>query len=69
MGSIRILGRELNDDEILNNYILYRDSVSEMLSIYNRNNVTTDDGQLSPEKLVNSLPVMYFTGLDENRGI
>lgn len=66
---IVIYDKPLSSDEILNNYILYRDSVSEMLSIYNRNNVTTDDGQLSPEKLVNSLPVMYFTSLDETRGI
>lgn len=66
---IVIYDKPLSSDEILNNYILYRDSISEMLSIYNRNNVTTSDGQLSPEKLVNTLPVMYFTGLDENRGI
>ena len=66
---IAIWDKPLSSDEILNNYILYRDSISEMLAIYNRNNVTTSDGQLSPEKLVNTLPVMYFTGLDENRGI
>ena len=66
---IVVYDKPLSSDEILNNYILYRDSISEMLSIYNRNNVTTEDGQLSPEKLVNTLPVMYFTGLDENRGI
>ena len=66
---IVIYDKPLSSDEILNNFILYRDSISEMLSIYNRNNVTTDDGQLSPEKLLNTLPVMYFTGLDENRGI
>lgn len=66
---IVIYDKPLSSDEILNNQILYRDSISEMLSIYNRNNVTTDDGQLSPEKLVNTLPVMYFTGLDETRGI
>ena len=66
---IVIYDKPLSSDEILNNYILYRDSISEMLSIYNRNNVTTNDGQLSPEKLVNTLPIMYFTGLDENRGI
>ena len=66
---IIIYDKPLSSDEILNNYILYRDSISEMLSIYSRNNVTTDDGQLSPEKLLNTLPVMYFTGLDENRGI
>ena len=66
---IVIYDKPLSSDEILNNYILYRDSISEMLTIYNRNNVTTNDGQLSPEKLINTLPVMYFTGLDENRGI
>lgn len=66
---IVIYDKPLSSDEVLNNFILYRDSISEMLSIYNRNNVTTEDGQLSPEKIVNALPVMYFTGLDETRGI
>lgn len=66
---IVIYDKPLSSDEILNNYILYRDTISEMLSIYNRNNITTDDGQLSPEKLLNTLPVMYFTGRDENKGI
>lgn len=66
---IAIYDKPLSSDEILNNYILYRDSISEMLAIYNRNNVTTSDGQLSPEKLLNTLPVMYFTGLEEDRGI
>jgi hypothetical protein len=66
---ILVYDKPLSSDEILNNYILYRDSISEMLAIYNRNNVTTADGQLSPEKLINTLPVMYLTGLDENRGI
>lgn len=66
---IVIYDKPLSSDEILNNFILYRDTISEMLTIYNRNNVTTEDGQLSPEKLLNALPVMYFTGLDETRGI
>ena len=66
---ILVYDKPLSSDEILNNYILYRDSISEMLAIYNRNNVTTADGQLSPEKLLNTLPVMYFTGLEEDRGI
>lgn len=66
---IVIYDKPLSSDEVLNNLILYRDTISEMLAIYNRNNVTTDDGQLSPEKLLNTLPVMYFTGLDETRGI
>ena len=35
-----IYDKPLSSDEILNNLILYRDSISEMLSIYNRNNVT-----------------------------
>ena len=39
---IVIYDKPLSSDEILNNYILYRDSISEMLSIYNRNNITNN---------------------------
>lgn len=67
---LRFYDRALSSDEILNNYILYRDSISEMLSIYNRNDVyETGTETLSPEKLLNSIPVMYITCLDKERGI
>ena len=61
--AIRIYDAALTPDEMLNNYILYRDNVDEMLNVYDRNDVyvkgtTTFD----PEKMVNRLPVMIVTG-------
>ena len=58
---IRVYRRALSDTEILNNYILYRSSAEEMLSIYNRNDIIVD-GQVSWEQLANYLPVMIVTG-------
>ena len=60
---IRFYDRSLNSDEILNNYILYRDTVSEMLDIYTRNDIYDSMSEIDPEKIVNYLPVMYFTCL------
>ena len=39
--------------EILNNYILYRDDVAEMLSIYTRNDIYDALSEIDPEKIVN----------------
>lgn len=64
---IRIYDKALTSDEILNNYILYRDTVSEMLSIYSRNDIYDALSEIDPEKIVNFLPVMYFTCLDDKK--
>ena len=58
---IRCYDKALNDDEILNNYILYRSSVSQMLSVYDRNNVV-ENGSFSIAKLEGELPVAVITG-------
>ena len=58
---IRCYDKALSDDEILNNYILYRPSVSEMLSCYERNNVI-ENGDFSVSKLEGELPVAVITG-------
>ena len=61
--SIRIYESALSDDNILNNYILYRDSVAEMLEVYDRNNVYAEGTTtFSPDKMVSRLPVMIVTG-------
>lgn len=61
--SIRIYDTALSHDQMLNNYILYRDSVSEMLEEYDANDVY-DEGTLtfSPDKMMRRLPVMIVTG-------
>lgn len=64
---IRIYDKALTSDEILNNYILYRDTVSEMLSIYSRNDIYDALSEIDPEKIVNFLPVMYFTCLEDSK--
>ena len=58
---IRCYDKALGDDDILNNYILYRSSVSEMLSVYERNNVT-ENGTFAVSKLEGELPVAVITG-------
>ena len=61
--SIRIYESALSDDNILNNFILYRDSVAEMLEVYDRNNVYIEGTRtFSPDKMVSRLPVMIVTG-------
>lgn len=61
--SIRIYDTALSHDQMLNNYILYRDSVSEMLEEYDANDVY-EEGTLtfSPDKMMRRLPVMIVTG-------
>ena len=58
---IRCYDKALSDDEILNNYILYRPTVSEMLATYERNNVI-ENGDFSVSKLEGELPVAVITG-------
>lgn len=61
--SIRIYDTALSHDQMLNNYILYRDSVAEMLEEYDANDVY-EEGTLtfSPDKMMRRLPVMIVTG-------
>ena len=61
--SIRIYDTALSSDNMLNNYILYRDSVADMMDIYDRNDVYAEGtASFSPEKMWNRLPVMIVTG-------
>lgn len=58
---ILVFDTQLSSEQILNNYILYRDSISEMNELYNRNDVV--DGQLmSIDKLSDFIPVIILTG-------
>lgn len=61
--SIRLYDAPLSSDQLLNNYILYRESVEEMNAVYERNDIyeegTTD---FSPERMAGRLPVMVITG-------
>lgn len=61
--SLRFYNTALNSDQILNNYILYRDNSEELLRLYDRNNIY-EDGTLnfSVDKLAAQCPVFIFTG-------
>lgn len=61
--SIRIYDAALTSDNMLNNYTLYRDTIAEMMAVYDRNDVY-EEGTVtfSPEKMMNRLPVMIVTG-------
>lgn len=61
--AIRIYNTALSSDNMLNNYILYRDSIEEMLEVYDRNDVYEEGTTtFSPEKMMSRLPVMIVTG-------
>lgn len=61
--AIRVYNTALTSDQILNNYILYRDSIEEMTSIYDRNDIYTEGTTaFNPDKMMGRLPVMIITG-------
>ena len=49
--AVRLYGRALSDDEVLSNYIASRPDASEVVSLYERNDVLGDDGAVSLDKL------------------
>lgn len=61
--SIKIYNTALSSDNMLNNFILYRDTISEMMEVYDRNDVYEEGTTtFSPNKMMNRLPVMIVTG-------
>lgn len=61
--SIKIYNTALSSDNMLNNFILYRDTISEMMEVYDRNDVYEEGTTIfSPNKMMNRLPVMIVTG-------
>ena len=60
---LRFYNSALSSDQILNNYILYRDTASEMVRVYDRNDVYEEGTvKFSLDALNAQLPVMVFTG-------
>ena len=61
--AIRVYDAALTPDEMLNNYILYRDNVDAMINVYDRNDVYAEgSATFDPERMVGRLPVMIVTG-------
>ena len=61
--SLRFYNVALTSDQILNNYTLYRDTIEEMLEVYDKNNIyTKGTTDFSTDILAGQLPVMVITG-------
>lgn len=61
--SMRFYDTVLSSDNILNNYILYRDSLIEMMEVYYRNDIYAEGSMsFSPDAMLHRLPVMVITG-------
>ena len=60
---IKCFRRPLSANEILNNYILYRDTVEELVNAYDRNDVYYENSQrISDNKLATRTPIIIITG-------
>ena len=61
--SILVYEAALTSDNMLNNYTLYRDTIAEMMEVYDRNDVYEEGTTIfSTEKMMGRLPVMIVTG-------
>lgn len=61
--AMRFYDTALSAENILNNYILYRDSLEQMMEVYYRNEVYAEGTQtFSPDLMLHRLPVMVITG-------
>lgn len=60
---LRFYDTALSSDQILNNYTLYRDTVAEMLRIYDRNDIYAEgSSEFSTDILSSQLPIVIITG-------
>ena len=60
---VRCYTNALTKDNMVNNFTLYRDTLSEMLAVYYRNQVYEEGTErFSPEALLQYVPVMIITG-------
>lgn len=61
--AIRVYNTALTANNMLNNYILYRDTIDEMRDVYDRNDIYESGSSVfSIEKMSSRLPVMVVTG-------
>lgn len=61
--AMRFYETALSSENIINNYILYRDSLAEMMEVYYRNDIYENGTTtFSPDKAQHRLPVMIVTG-------
>lgn len=61
--SVMVYNTSLTEDEMLNNFMIYRPTLEEMMAAYRRNDIMEEGtGKFSPDKLADWLPVMIVTG-------
>ena len=61
---IRAYNGVVSADELVNNYILFRSSSSEMLNLYNDNNILDDNGNVTYDTIrkIGNIPFIIFVG-------
>lgn len=71
ISSIQIYQRALTSNEILGNYIYFRNDVTEKAAIYKRNNVMLDNNNetFDSDKLKSQLPVMMIYQIDKSQSL
>lgn len=65
--AVRFYEKALQHDEILNNYMFFRPTDDEKVTLYKRNDIYTD-GSIDIEKIRQQLPVMIFYQRSESEG-
>lgn len=71
ISTIQIYKRALSSNEILNNYIYFRNDTNEKTAIYKRNDImlADNDEMFDSDKLKSQLPIMMFYQIDPNQSL
>jgi hypothetical protein len=61
---IRTYNGAMSPDDVVNNYIIYREDANEMLTLYNKNNIINDQGVITPDSVIKlgNIPIIIFVG-------
>ena len=60
LSSIRFYSYALNNDEILDNYIFFRNDVNERIELYKKNNIYDANNVIDIDAIKQQIPVMLF---------
>lgn len=60
LASIRFYSYALNNDEILDNYIFFRNDVNERIELYRKNNIYDANNVIDIDAIKQQIPVMLF---------
>ena len=60
LGSIRFYSSALSNDEILDNYIFYRNDIDERIELYKKNNIYDESNIIDIDVIKQQIPVMLF---------